>query len=419
MPIDPLPDPRSDRETDPDLEPITNVVLRYGYLRHIGRFDCEPDLPIEPGLRLVTRTNRGVELAETLTTTCNNPTVYVRINGRQLDNYIERSGGRQYPFSTEGRVLRVASAEDLHEQAHLDAHKRDYMQTARQMARELDLGMKLVDVELLLGGDRIIFYFTSESRVDFRELVRRLAGEFHTRIEMRQVGARDEARLVADFEKCGQHCCCRQFLKVLRPVSMKAAKIQKATLDPTKISGRCGRLMCCLRYEEETYEELRRRLPRRNALVQTPEGLARVIHGQVITQLVMVEMESTRARAAYSVEQIELVTEEQAEQIRAAASARVASGDNGGEQGDRRKDRSRSRRTRKPRSKEADTDEAQPTPAEPQGKSPGDGGQAVADNAEADEQAPTKKKKRRRRRRRRSKKTGGGSSDQSSGNGGG
>jgi len=108
--------------------------------------------------------------------------------------------------------------------------------------------MKIVAAEHLLGGERIIFYFTSETRVDFRELVRALAQEYHTRIEMRQVGARDEAKLIADYERCGRLCCCAAYMKDLKPVSMRMAKQQKATLDPTKISGRCGRLMGCRRY---------------------------------------------------------------------------------------------------------------------------------------------------------------------------
>ena len=116
--------------------------------------------------------------------------------------------------------------------------------------------MKLVAAEHLFGGDRIIFYFVSESRVDFRALVRDLAHEFQTRIEMRQIGVRDEARLLGDYERCGRPLCCRAWIKELEPVSMKMAKVQKATLDPTKISGRCGRLMCCLRFEHETYREL-------------------------------------------------------------------------------------------------------------------------------------------------------------------
>ena len=113
--------------------------------------------------------------------------------------------------------------------------------------------MKIVDAEHIFGGERIVFYFMAEGRVDFRELVRRLAQEYQTRIEMRQIGSRDEAKLLGDVESCGQECCCLQFLQLLKPVNMRMAKMQKATLDPSKISGYCGRLKCCLRYEDETY----------------------------------------------------------------------------------------------------------------------------------------------------------------------
>jgi hypothetical protein len=118
-----------------------------------------------------------------------------------------------------------------------------------------------------------------------------LSKELHTRVDLHPVGARDEARLTADYEKCGQYCCCKNFLKVLKPISMKSAKIQKATLDPLKISGRCGRLMCCLRYEDQTYDELRKKLPNKKKRVGTPEGDGIVIDSQILTQLVLVELD--------------------------------------------------------------------------------------------------------------------------------
>jgi cell fate regulator YaaT (PSP1 superfamily) len=121
--------------------------------------------------------------------------------------------------------------------------------------------MQLVDVEHIFGGERVVIYYLAESRVDFRELVKLLAGEFQTRIEMRQIGVRDEAKLLADYGDCGIPVCCNTHLVVMPPVSMKMAKLQKATLDPTKISGRCGRLKCCLRYEFETYEQAQRESP--------------------------------------------------------------------------------------------------------------------------------------------------------------
>jgi hypothetical protein len=162
-----------------------------------------------------------------------------------------------------------------------------------------------------LGGERVIFHYTSEQWVDFRELVRRLAQEYQTRIEMHQVNARDEARLVADYEKCGQHCCCRQFLKVLKPVSMRSAKVQKATLDPTKISGRCGRLMCCLRYEDETYEVLRKKLPHRQTRVITADGFGTVVDTQVLTQLALVQLDNQEAAQAYGIDTLKPLPKDQ------------------------------------------------------------------------------------------------------------
>src|SRR5258706_10028958 len=151
--------------------------------------------------------------------------------------------------------------------------------------------MKIVDAEHILGAERLTFFYLAEERVDFRDLLRALSAEHRVRIELRQVGARDEARLTADYEKCGQYCCCKNFLKVLKPVSMKSAKVQKATLDPLKISGRCGRLMCCLRYEDETYESLRKKLPRKKSRVGTPEGDGTVVDSQILTQLVLVSLD--------------------------------------------------------------------------------------------------------------------------------
>ncbi len=166
--------------------------------------------------------------------------------------------------------------------------------------------MKIVDAEHIFGGERIIFYFMSDGRVDFRELVKKVAHEYQTRIEMHQIGSRDEAKLLGDVESCGQQCCCQRFLKLLKPVNMRMAKMQKATLDPAKISGYCGRLKCCLRYEDKTYTELKKRLPKKNTRVKTIHGQGKVVDTQILTQLVMVEYESGE-KAAVSVDEIEII----------------------------------------------------------------------------------------------------------------
>jgi cell fate regulator YaaT (PSP1 superfamily) len=181
------------------------------------------------------------------------------------------------------------------------------MECCRKFVKEMALPMKIVDVEHVFGGERIIFYFMSDGRVDFRELVKKVAQEYQTRIEMRQIGSRDEAKLLGDVESCGQQCCCQRFLKLLKPVNMRMAKMQKATLDPAKISGYCGRLKCCLRYEDKTYTEQKKRLPKKNAKVKTKEGQGKVIDTQILTQLVVIEYENGE-KSAVPVEEIELIS---------------------------------------------------------------------------------------------------------------
>ena len=200
----------------------------------------------------------------------------------------------QMEDATQGQVLRQMTAEDFNEWSHILAQTRQEFETCQRYVAELGLQMQLVDVERLFGGERLIVYYLSEDRVDFRELVRKLASEFQTRIEMRQIGVRDEAKLLADYGDCGKPVCCNTHLSSMPPVSMKMAKLQKATLDPTKISGRCGRLKCCLRYEFDTYVELQRELPPAGCDVITNNGRARVLSQSILTQQLLVETEDHR-----------------------------------------------------------------------------------------------------------------------------
>ncbi len=154
--------------------------------------------------------------------------------------------------------------------------------------------MSLVDVERIFGGELVVVYYTAEDRVDFRELVKKLSGQFQTRIEMRQIGARDEAKALADYGDCGKPVCCNTHLSSMPPVSMRMAKLQKATLDPNKISGRCGRLKCCLRYENDTYEELVAEMPPPGSEIVTPQGKARVLGQEILGQQLLVAMEDDR-----------------------------------------------------------------------------------------------------------------------------
>jgi cell fate regulator YaaT (PSP1 superfamily) len=152
----------------------------------------------------------------------------------------------------------------------------------------------MVDVELLFGAERLIFYYLSESRIDFRDLVKDLAREFQTRIEMRQIGIRDEAKLLADFGDCGKPVCCNSHMIEMPPVSMKMARMQKASLDPAKISGRCGRLKCCLRFEQDVYDLHQKELPEVGTLITTEKGKGWVLAQEILSRRLLVEFEDGR-----------------------------------------------------------------------------------------------------------------------------
>jgi cell fate regulator YaaT (PSP1 superfamily) len=304
MPIIPLPQfeadlkehlDAEDKKTYDALQVPKTVVVRFGSMKLIGEFPY--DLKAKPGCgsKLVVRTFRGTELGEMLTSTCPNSGCSKSVSRQDMLKYIENSGGKDYPFFTDGRVVRIATAEDIQIQSRIEQSKHEMNVRARSVVARMGLDVKIVEIEPILGGERITAYYLSEHRLELHHVARELSTELRLRVDMRQVGARDEARLIADYEKCGQYCCCKSFLKVLKPVSMKAAKTQKATLEPLKISGRCGRLMCCLRYEEQTYDDLKARLPRRKSRVGTPEGDGMVIDSQILTQLVLVELDELDA----------------------------------------------------------------------------------------------------------------------------
>ena len=271
------------------------MLVRYGKMALLGQFQHH-EREISPSVRhVVVHTERGMELGEIVSPYCH-PRGTCGISRERIDDYTQQSGPN-YPLSRDGRFVRFATDQDLNEQRHLDKAVREKLHYCEELIAKHNLPMRLVTAEHLFGGDRIIYYFTAESRVDFRRLVRELAQQYQTRIEMRQIGARDEARLVADFETCGRECCCKNFLKVLQPVNMRMAKVQKATLDPSKISGRCGRLKCCLRYEDTVYTELVKRLPKTSSWVTTEHGLGQVLDTQPLTQLVRIRLEVGRVIA--------------------------------------------------------------------------------------------------------------------------
>ncbi len=280
------------------------LIVRYGALTTVGEFTYSPNLRFTDGAMLVLQTDRGIEIGQHVPLTP--PSSWRNaISQQAIRDYVERSGP-EYLQPRCGRVLRVATDQDLAEQNRINEDAAEELAFCQRLVKQHNLPMKLITCEHLFGGERVIFYFMAEGRVDFRDLVRDLARQYQTRIEMRQVGARDEARLAADYEICGRECCCKNFLRTLRPVSMKMAKMQKATLDPTKVSGRCGRLRCCLRYEHECYEELNRRLPKNNAWVRTPEGEGRVVDRHILAQLVSVQLDEQR-QLTFPIEEIELL----------------------------------------------------------------------------------------------------------------
>ena len=191
------------------------------------------------------------------------------------------------------KVLRRASAQDERVVAENRAREAKAQSVCIQKIQAHGLDMQLVSAECAFDGSKILFYFTADERVDFRELVKDLAGVFHTRIELRQIGVRDKAKMVGGLGICGRPFCCASFLDDFQPVSIKMAKSQNLSLNPTKISGTCGRLMCCLKYEQDTYEALIRTSPKIESFVDTPEGRGTVIEADILRQRVKVRMESS------------------------------------------------------------------------------------------------------------------------------
>ena len=188
-------------------------------------------------------------------------------------------------------VLRHATAEDERTVTRNRAEEKRAFDICMQKIEEHGLDMQLVSAEYSFDGSKILFFFTADERVDFRELVKNLASIFHTRIELRQIGVRDKAKMVGGLGICGRPFCCASFLDDFQPVSIKMAKTQNLSLNPTKISGTCGRLMCCLKYEQDTYEDLLRTAPKAESFVDTPEGRGTVVEVDLLRQRVKVRME--------------------------------------------------------------------------------------------------------------------------------
>jgi cell fate regulator YaaT (PSP1 superfamily) len=199
----------------------------------------------------------------------------------------QRAGDRSYPA-----VIRKPSKKDLEQLIENQKLERDAFFDGRKRVDEHGLNMKLVDVEYQFDRNKITFYFTSEKRVDFRALVRDLAGRYRTRIELRQIGVRDEAKRIGGVGVCGRRLCCESFLREFEPVVTQFAKEQNLSLNPTKLSGTCGRLMCCLLYEREFYTAIAKRFPEVGSLVQTPKGKGTLKKISVFEESAVIQFEN-------------------------------------------------------------------------------------------------------------------------------
>jgi cell fate regulator YaaT (PSP1 superfamily) len=250
-------------------------ITRHGAMRFLGEYEAEGEASYARGQKAILRSERGLEIGEVL----------LEATPRAVELLTE---------PTRGQIVRPVTDADEPTIERIHQNEVHAFETCNRFVAQRSLQMELVDVEHLFGGERIVFYFLAEKRVDFRELVKDLAREYRTRIEMRQIGVRDEAKLLADYGDCGKPVCCNTHMAVMPPVSMRMAKLQKSTLDPSKISGRCGRLKCCLRFEQNVYEEFQKELPPVGTRVLTGKGQGRVLAQEILARKLLVEFEDGR-----------------------------------------------------------------------------------------------------------------------------
>jgi len=248
---------------------ITVIGVRFKKAGKIYYFN-PGDLDIKKGDFVVVETARGIEFGECV------------VGMKEL-----REGEIVAPLKD---VIRKALEEDINANKINKEKEEEAFKICLEKIKAHDLTMKLIDVEYTFDNNKVIFYFTADGRVDFRELVKDLASIFRTRIELRQIGVRDEAKMTGGLGPCGRSLCCSTFLGEFAPVSIKMAKEQNLSLNPTKISGICGRLMCCLNYEQETYEGIRKRLPKVGSIVDTCYGKGEVVSNSVVKEAVKVKV---------------------------------------------------------------------------------------------------------------------------------
>ncbi len=254
---------------------MTEIIgVRFKSVGKVYYFNPEK-LNIKEGDYVIVETARGVECGE------------VCVSRREIDENELSS-----PLKS---VIRIATEKDFRTIEQNKVKEQEAFKICEEKIAEHGLKMNLVDVECTFDNNKLLFYFTAESRVDFRELVKDLAAVFRTRIELRQIGVRDEAKMLGGLGICGQPFCCARFMGEFQPVSIKMAKEQGLSLNPTKISGTCGRLMCCLKYEQDSYEELLRTTPKVGAIVKTPDGKGIVEDVNLLTGKLRVKIDATEA----------------------------------------------------------------------------------------------------------------------------
>ena len=253
-------------------------------------FNYDPNsLQLRVGDKCIVETNWGEDIGMTvMTKRC----VYCKKKGKQ-------------PYK---KVLRKATKEDLKKSELNDQRTKEAFQFCKEKIEERKIPMKLFQVHITLDASKAKFFFTAEGRVDFRSLIKDLSQKFKMKIEMRQIGVRDEAKLMGGCGPCGQKLCCSSFLRDFEPVSIRMAKNQNLALNPMKITGVCGRLLCCLIYENDTYKKLRKNLPKNGIMVQTPEGEGKVVRSDIIQQKVLVEMEEGK-RSNFPVNEIQTISQ--------------------------------------------------------------------------------------------------------------
>ncbi len=265
------------------------VGVRFKKVSKVYYFETLSEKPPKKGEKVIVETGRGVEYAT------------VVLDEKTID---------EEKFATPLKpIIRVACEEDLQRHNCNIKDANDALEVCKEKIKEHNLDMKLLESEYTFDKSKLIFYFTAEGRVDFRDLVKDLATIFKTRIELRQIGVRDEAKMLGGLGPCGRPMCCSSFLGDFASVSIKMAKEQNLSLNPTKISGICGRLMCCLNYEQSTYEDIRKRMPKVGSIVKTSEGTGEVFSNNIVKESIKVKLKKGEEEVLeeFKIDNIELI----------------------------------------------------------------------------------------------------------------